>query len=384
MPLVSAFGYPSGEAARSGTSLSAALRIEWISEADRLEFLEQPWRDLEMVVHERTHLASFDFLSAWYGHYAGEYGGLPLVGLAWRGARLVGVAPLALRRGGVAGVPARRVEFAPTDTPAGEFLIEDNCAETLTALLDGLARHTVFDVMALDSIEPGSSTFCAMEEWAAARGFDLETTDHACARVDLRGGYEKYHASLSGHYRRNLNNKARRIDAAGGVVNGIQLTKGVEAIDRCIDRMIAITEASYKLEGRRLADHHRQYLAELIRRFGGRGILSLPILSIGGEDAAFIIGVVERGVFYDITLAYAERFEKLSPGAVLMQKTIEQLAAAGVHTVISHGAHEYKRHWATEFVPQKRVFLFPPRLRARLARFARFTVAPLWRREAEV
>ena len=109
-------------------------------------------------------------------------------------------------------------------------------------------------------------------------------------------------------------------------------------------------------------------------------MLSLPILSIGGKDAAFILGVVERGCFYDITLAYDESFEKLSPGAFLMQKTLEDLAAAGVHTVVSHGAHEYKKHWATAFVPQKRAFIFAPRIRAAAARFIRFSMAPVWRR----
>jgi CelD/BcsL family acetyltransferase involved in cellulose biosynthesis len=109
-------------------------------------------------------------------------------------------------------------------------------------------------------------------------------------------------------------------------------------------------------------------------------MLSLPILAIGGRDAAFILGVVERGCFYDITLAYAEPFEKLSPGSFLMQKTLENLAAVGVHTVVSHGAHDYKKHWATEFVPQKRVFVFARGVRAAATRFIRFSLEPVWAR----
>jgi CelD/BcsL family acetyltransferase involved in cellulose biosynthesis len=140
--------------------------------------------------------------------------------------------------------------------------------------------------------------------------------------------------------------------------------------------MIAITEKSYKLRGQRLPDIHRNYLYELGRRFGPCGMLSLTILSIGGEDAAYFFGLVERGCFYDINLAYAEEFEKLSPGAHLTQKSLELLAAAGVHTVVSHGAHEYKKHWATKFVPQKRLFLFAPSARATATRFMRFSLGP--------
>lgn len=67
-----------------------------------------------------------------------------------------------------------------------------------------------------------------------------------------------------------------------------------------------------------------------------------------------------------------------------MQKTLEHLAGAGVHTVVSHGVHEYKKHWATEFVEQKRVFLFAPSLRGAATRFIRFSLAPLWRRLGEL
>jgi CelD/BcsL family acetyltransferase involved in cellulose biosynthesis len=110
------------------------------------------------------------------------------------------------------------------------------------------------------------------------------------------------------------------------------------------------------------------------------GKLSLPILTIGGRDAAFILGVVERGCFYDITLSYDESFAPLGPGMFLMQETLKQFAGAGIHTVVSHGAHPYKRTWSTRFVPQKRLFLFRQRPRAAIARLMRFGLQPVWRR----
>jgi CelD/BcsL family acetyltransferase involved in cellulose biosynthesis len=151
-------------------------------------------------------------------------------------------------------------------------------------------------------------------------------------------------------------------------------------VGAALERMIRITEASYKLQGAPLADHHRGFLTEIVRRFAARRMLRLPILSIGGGDAAFILGVVERGTFYDITLAYDERFAKLSPGAFLTQRMLQGLAADGIHTVVSHGAHEYKRHWSTAFLPQERAFLFAPGLKAMATRVVRFGLQPLWKR----
>jgi len=157
------------------------------------------------------------------------------------------------------------------------------------------------------------------------------------------------------------------------------LVTSSDDIDERIRRMIAVNEASYKLEGRPLAIHHREFLAEVTRRFAARNMLSLPILSIDGRDAAYILGVVERGSFYDVTLAYDESFASLGPGVFLMQRTLQALADGDVHTVISHGAHDYKRHWATTFVPQRRMFLFSPRPFAAAARLVRFHLQPLWR-----
>jgi CelD/BcsL family acetyltransferase involved in cellulose biosynthesis len=237
-----------------------------------------------------------------------------------------------------------------------------------------------FDIACLDGLAPESTHLAALHAAAAHHRLPIELDDHAFAIVDLRDGYQQYVSTLSGHYRRNLNQKARKIAAAGVTVDGVLGTADADSVERAIERMITITEASYKLAGQRLADHHRHFLGDVIRRLAARGKLALPLLSIGGRDAAFILGVLERGCFYDITLAYDEQFAKVSPGAYLMQRTLESFAAAGVHTAVSHGAHDYKKHWSSAFVPQKRAFLFAPTLRARATRMIRFSLRPVWAR----
>ena len=93
-----------------------------------------------------------------------------------------------------------------------------------------------------------------------------------------------------------------------------------------------------------------------------------------------MMGLVERGTYYDVTLAYTEEFAPLSPGAYLMQEVLSDLSERGVHTVVSHGAHDYKLRWSTAFVPSTRVFLFAKTNSALISRFLRFKMAPLWRK----
>lgn len=354
--------------------------IEWITAASALARLEGPWRALEAAVTQRTHVSGFDFLYPWYCHYAGEYGGTPLVGAAWEGRDLVGIAPLTLRRGSLGRVPVRRVDFAPNDSVAGEFLVPDDRPDVVESLIDSLEAQRGFDVVCLNGFESGSRLVPAIEAAAHRRRFSTEMEEHAFARVDLRDGYDAYWRRLDGDVRRKLTHRARKIRALGAAVDGVICGRSRDAARARADRIIAITEASHKLCGQSLAPHHRAFLTDVIERFAERGMLGLPILTIGGRDAAFIVGIVEHGCFYDVTLSYDESFAKLGPGMFLMQETLRQLADAGIGQMISHGAHEYKRSWATAFIPQTRVYLFPPRPRARLCQLVRFGLGPLMRR----
>jgi CelD/BcsL family acetyltransferase involved in cellulose biosynthesis len=358
-----------------------SVQVEWRRTVPDLEALGPEWRRLEQSVQHRTPFASFDYLSTWYRHYAGDYGGDPLVGTARRGTELVGVAPLVVRRARLGRVPVTRVSFAIHDNFAGEFLVQDDQPHIVEAFVDSLVRSLRFDVLCLNGFETGSDGLRALQQAGARHHLALETTSQLHAIVDVHDGYDTYCRTMSRNFRRSVKRQAADIAAAGETqISGVMLDQGADRQHEGINRLIAITEASYKLAGQPLAAIHRDFLGDLVRRFAPRGMLALPILSIGGRDAAFLMGLVERGCFYDVSLAYAERFAHLSPGAYLMQESIRRLASAGVHTVVSHGAHPYKRRWSTAFMPTSQVNLFMPTLRAAASRVIRFSLSSLWQR----
>src|SRR5262245_1480780 len=367
---------------RKTRAASAAPTIEWITDAAAIESLAEEWRELEASVQDRTVLSTFDYSATWYGQYAGAYGGDPLIGLARRGSRLVGVAPLVVRRGRMGRIPITRVEFALHEAHAGEFLVErDESEATITAFVDSLVDTVRFDLICFNGLDLASKRFQTLAATAARRGLTMETTNRPNAVVDLSRGYDGYCHEMSRNFRRTVKRQAQHVASAGlPVVDGVHPWSGVDDLDRSIARLFAVTEKSYKLQGQRLASHHRGFLAELARRFAPRGMLELSLLAIGGRDAAVVMGLVERGCYYDVTLAYVDEFAELSPGSYLIQEVLRNLAASGVHTLVSHGAHEYKRRWATAFVPSARMFLFSTGVAGRMARFVRFTLRPMWRR----
>ena len=358
----------------------APTTIEWMRTPQHIDSLEEPWRELEDAVQDRTVLATYDYNAAWYHNYGSE-GVETLIGIARRGSSLVGMAPLIIRRRQIGRIPLTCVEFAAHEAYAGEFLVEDDHPETLVQFIESLAAGVRFDLICLNGLDIGSDRFRPLREAASRLNLRVELTDHPNAMVDLSRGYEQYFKSRTPHFRQAVRRYTRRIEDLGERrVDGVLMRRGIDAIDAAVARMIAINEASYKLNGARLADSHRAFLSELAARFGPRGMLALPLLSIGGKDAAYVFGLVERGCFYDVTLAYDEAFAQLRTGTHLIQEMLKDLGGAGVHTVISHGAHEYKKHWATAFLPSTRVFMFSSNLKASLTRLMRFRLRSLWTR----
>jgi CelD/BcsL family acetyltransferase involved in cellulose biosynthesis len=357
------------------------ITVTWLRTVAELQAIEPAWRDLETSVRHRTPLSTFDYNIAWYRHYGGGFGGDPLVGVARRGSALVGVAPLVVRRRRVGRIPLTSVEFAAHEAYAGEFLVPDDRPHHAAFFLDALVRDVRFDVICLNDIDLRTARYGSLRDAIARGRLRVETSNHPNAMVDLSRGYDAYLRGRTAHFRHAVRRHGRRIEEAGpGAVEGVVLWRGVETLEETLARMIAITEASHKLNGARLADIHRGFLSEIGRRFAPRGELALPILTIGGRDAAFVMGMVERSCFYDITLSYDEAFAAFRPGTHLIQQLLHELADAGVHTFISHGAHEYKEHWASAFVPGTRLFLFAPGFRPTATRFVRFSLAPVWRR----
>ncbi|MDH5513383.1 MAG: GNAT family N-acetyltransferase [Gammaproteobacteria bacterium] len=202
--------------------------------------------------------------------------------------------------------------------------------------------------------------------------------------VDLREGADAHWNKLDGKIRRNVKRVFTRANAAGETVVGglrfFERTSG--SCEAVMKRAIALTNTSQKMRDaeREMSDYHQQFYHELVELLGPKAMVDVAILTISGEDAAFLMALVERGVYYDVTVSFAEKFKNVFPGIFLMHELLRQLPGKGIHTVISHGAYEYKRNWATSFVPVKTAYLVNRGWRARLAYFGHFVLMPFIRR----
>ncbi len=365
---------------RASEAHSPALRFEWLTRLEDLERLEARWRALEESESERLVFGGYDYLVPWYRHHA-RVEGAPLVGAAWRGSDLVGLIPLAIRRATLCKVPVRRADSAGHDGESGDLLLPEGGGSILAGLLESLLKRGGLDVLLLNGLAPGSERLHVMEEVAARHGLALEREEYRYATIDLSQGFEVYEKSLRGSFRGTMRRRRKRAVRMGGYqvvrVNG---PVSEESLLPLLARIFAISERSWKARnGDPMKERYRQFYTEIARRFGQRGMLDFSILTVGGVDASYIVGLVERGVYHDVTISYVEEFAALSPGMMILQEVARRLAEEGVRLVVSHGDHAYKNVWASRWVPQVRANLFMPGLRGTLSRMARVQAPAIMR-----
>ena len=148
-----------------------------------------------------------------------------------------------------------------------------------------------------------------------------------------------------------------------------------EAFSRLAE--IAVKGWRVKVKGEAVERRHHGFYREVVRRFAPRGMIDLSFLTIDGKDVAFTLAILERQIYWQILVAYDEKYEECSPGTFLLQQVFRALPAAGIRRIVSHGGYEYKKRWASEIVPETSVCVFSRSLRASLSHLMRVRLLPL-------
>ena len=341
------------------------MRIEWYRDLEEIEQFRDSWVSLQETTHERTLYCCFDYIMSWYQCYGGSRfidRGTPLVGLAYDGDTLIGVAPMVESRSTFSRIPVRRVDCAGYNLAAGELLIRDGCSGVVEAFVDALRDELRFDVVNINGLDIGTERFQALGEHLKSRGVRHGYLDfHSYAIAELQDGYEAYIKSFGWKWRSRLKGKAKKIKAEGDVrIDRVLSTQDRVMADEMCARMIALSESSRRVQraGVDVDREHQPFYRDIFYRYAGQADVDLAILVIGGTDAAFTFGLIERGIYYHTMMAYNESFAHLSTGTYLFQEVFRTLPDRGIHTVLSHGGYEYKKYWATQIIPQQTVCVF--------------------------
>jgi CelD/BcsL family acetyltransferase involved in cellulose biosynthesis len=243
----------------------------------------------------------------------------------------------------------RIAEPAATGSP-GYFgvMVDPACPGAAARLAEACADGRLFHAL---GIEDFSSLDAATEEFLgelSRRGFSVARAHrNPCRRIALGRTYDQYLLDTkSKKSRANLRREEKKLREAAAV-ELVDLA-GPAVTDEALRRVAAIQDASW-MKGRGAAVLGEPAYQRLLRSVADAGILRVWIVTVGGEDAAFVVGLLLHGQMHYCWTAFRLQFEPLSVGKVLTGWTVRDACAAGAQSFdFGQGDGEYKRFWATD------------------------------------
>ena len=295
------------------------LKTEIVTDAARFIAIQQAWRQL----WERSDGYIFqdhDWIAGWLIGVQDRKEIKLQIALAWDGDQLRGVMPCAVhRRSGL-----RMLTWAAQ-------LFSDYCDclvdpaydrdSVLSALWDGLRRCGGFDLVSLQQIRPDAQCRQFLDH-LAADGKQLQHADRQerATRIENRWtDGAAFFRSLNKKGRNNHTRGKRILAELGGEVC-FRVVGPRGGGDSPIDEIIRLKEAWLRINdptSRLLSDDGVVQRAMLNGAFQS-GLAKIFLLECGGKIAAGSVNFVYAGRMEAYFTAYDVRFERASPGTILI------------------------------------------------------------------
>jgi len=142
--------------------------------------------------------------------------------------------------------------------------------------------------------------------------------------IDMPDTLDDYLQGLSGHTRRNLNNRRKRIIRDFNDLDLIRYDDSGD-VSEFLDRAIEISKTTYQWNLLGLGLRDREALGKRMRFAQQRGMLRNYIMECGGEPAAFMLGYQHKDRLYYTDVGYDPKFQKWGVGSVLQVMIVEDL-----------------------------------------------------------
>jgi CelD/BcsL family acetyltransferase involved in cellulose biosynthesis len=301
---------------------------------------------------------SWEWMYTWARHYLVD--GQPWVLTVREGSRLVGILPLYRRRARPDGLlPVREARFLGSEEVCSSYLDllaparqHDAVLRRLLEYLHGEAAAE-WDLLTLSELPAESSSIDLWTAWVEEAGKVVECLrPTVCPVIELPGGLDGFHATLSAHERYKLRRGQRRLAEAGRVQ--LERLTAPEELPRALESLAALHGLRWDARGSGGAFRRPRFLAfhrEFVELAGRRGWARLDFLKLDGEAIAGVYGWSCAGRYsYYLPGLNPGVLPALSPGILLLSHCVEQAIREGCREVdLLQGRAAYKTAWATSF-----------------------------------
>ena len=350
---------------------STGLHVHAVRDAPGFDALEPEWLELEAAGAEGSVFMSWECQRLWWKHYGS---GRDLCILAAReGGKLVGLLPLYLettkRCGGLWRVRKLRQvglggDTAPDDISA--WLRPGFEHRAAAALVEFMQREVQgWNLLHFTDLPVRSHLADALLAHFPRAGLRIQRVEsNPIVFGELPGTFEEYRRQLSGHRRKNMNQKRRRLEHQVGASFGS--VSSATDIDPAFDQLARLhllrwsgRTAKPAFSSPEFCGFHR----ELMHALFAKNRLRLLYLQVDSRPIAMFYGMSYQGRFGFFQSGFDPDYGQYGPGDVLIARAVESAIAEGCEVFdMLKGDHEYKRHFFQQERRNLEISVFRPGL----------------------
>jgi CelD/BcsL family acetyltransferase involved in cellulose biosynthesis len=326
----------------SGTSDAGVATVEVLRGADAVLALGARWDDLMSRARGAPAFLARAWVEPWIR--AGRIRGEPVAVAASEGGRLTALLVVAVR----SAAGARIATPTGSEQPCYHgILLDPAAAGAAGAVAEACVRERVFDVLRIDDVSTADDATQSFLAELARRGFRVaRDLRNPCPTIALGCTYDDYLArTKSGKSRQTLRRKEKKLLASGDVK--VEHLAGAAITRDAMHRAAVVQDESW-MRRRGAAVLKEPFYGDLTLSGAAGGLAHLWLVTIDGEDAAFVYALVAQGQLHFVWTAFRLAYQPRSVGQILTGWTIRDACAMGVERYdFGHGDAEYKRFWST-------------------------------------
>jgi CelD/BcsL family acetyltransferase involved in cellulose biosynthesis len=308
------------------------VRVERFSDWDAIGLGEAGWNRLVERCRAPVAFSTWQFQTAWYRTFVAGPGGPPgspsplhLLAAQDGSGEWVGVLPL-YEAQDAAGPVLRLVGGTDVADYLDLIAVAGREEEVWKALLPALPEGPIRRID-LRPVPEASPTASLLEGLAAAAGVSYRMeVDEQCPVIALPGSWDAYLAGLSGKDRHELRRKLRRADAGQP---RIEVARTPVEMAARMDGFIALHRKSKVGKARFMDERMEGFFRELGVALAGAGLAALWLLWLDERPAAALFCLEQAGSVGLYNSGFDPEARAMSPGVVLIGRTIEDAIARG-------------------------------------------------------
>ncbi len=290
-------------------------------------------------------------------------------------SRLVAALPMLSRHRRLGGIPLKEVRLIAGDHSHINIVpVPQDRDEILVSFLETLLSSGV-DLIYLEDIKSGFPDNDWLARFCHDRklGFEMRQV-RTSLYIPTDGEFESYRLGRSKNLKQGINSRLNRIYRAGGFE--IKTFSSNDDIELALSDAKEVCDQSWQgIGGTGLFSSvsNAQFYTELFRDALKNRYGTLYVLYFEKQPAAFEFHIVHEETEFCLKAAYAKKFDKVAPGAVLDIELIKKAFDSPVKKYDLLGYDDlYKRRWTDQSVSYWRYFIFNKTAAGQTARLIYF------------